>query len=425
MAKRLLAGLRQDPGDAIELYPQQEAFVQSDAPYSAFVAGIGSGKTYSGVVRSLRAAYGKIGQSTIPTPNLGMITAPTYPMLRDVTMRTFVEVCQPYIESINQGNMSIRLVNGSEVLLRSADNPDRLRGANLSWWYGDEAAMYRANVWSVMAGRLRQFGQRGHAWITTTPRGRDWIYNKFVDSDSPDYALFRAASTDNVYLSDEILQAWKSEYVGDHARQELNGEFIARQGLVYNEFRKEQHIVSEYPETFAEVVAGVDWGFANPGVILVGGVDGDGRIWIVNEVYLTQTRIDEWTQIASDLRRFYGVSRFYCDPSEPDYIEAFRQEGLAATKANNRVLTGLQAVKRRLSTAILRDKVDVSLLVVDQSCNNLLREIEQYEWKEHRDGLDDSVVKANDHAMDAMRYLVMAVDGPRVVKLTSKTIRYA
>jgi PBSX family phage terminase large subunit len=424
IAARLFANLRNDADVSIELYQQQQAFVGTDSPYAAFVAGIGSGKTYAGCTRALRAGLGHIGDVSITTPNLGIITAPTYPMLRDVTARTFLDIADAHIDAYNRGDMTIRLRNGSEILMRTAEHPDRLRGFNASWWYGDEAALYRPDVWRIMVGRLRQFGQRGYAWLTTTPRGRDWIY-KLFGTGQDGYEIIRAASRDNIYLDDAIIEAWQGEYSGDFARQELLGEFIAHQGLVYEEFSQDHHVVSDGPQGFRDVICGVDWGYANPGVMIVAGMDGDGRLWILTERYQRQQRIEEWASVAVDLRDTYGVSQFVCDPSEPDYIRTLQQAGVKAAPANNTVMTGIQAVKHRLATVTPTAWGDLPRLVIGRSCVNLISEFEQYQWRENRDGMQDQPVKANDHAMDALRYLVMAVDAPRRQKLTARTIRYA
>lgn len=424
IALQLFQNLKQQDDVDIELYNQQRDFVDTDTPYTAFVAGIGSGKTYAGCVRALNASLGKLGSRTIQTPNLGVITAPTYPMLRDATLRTFQEVAQPYIKSLNRSGMVITMNNGSEILLRTADNPDRLRGPNVSWWYGDEAAMYGNDVWRIMIGRLRQFGQRGYAWLTTTPRGRNWIYQLFVNDDDR-YELIRAASSDNVYLARDIIEAWQGEFSGDFARQELLGEFIAHRGLVYEEFSHDRHVVTEMPPSFHYVVCGVDWGYANPGVMIVAGMDGDGRLWLLTERYQRQQRIEEWAEVALELRATYGVDEFVCDPSEPDYIRTLQEAGVNAHKANNTVMTGIQAVKHRLATYGETSRGTLPRLVISRSCVNLISEFEQYQWRENRDGMHDAPVKTNDHAMDAMRYLVMALDAPQRKRLTARTVNYA
>ena len=60
------------------LNPVQAAFLTSDARFSFYVGGVGAGKTTAGALRALVWALDHPG-------SLGLIGAPTYPMLRDAT----------------------------------------------------------------------------------------------------------------------------------------------------------------------------------------------------------------------------------------------------------------------------------------------------------------------------------------------------
>jgi len=376
----------------------------------AFVGGIGSGKTYAGCIRAVRAAYGAVGDKRIATPNLGAITAPTYPMLRDATLRVFEEVAGSSLASYSRGDGVAKMRNRSEIIFRSTENPDRLRGPSLSWWYGDEAALYRDNVYKIMIGRLREGRKLGYGWLATTPRGRNWLWQRFVKRPTDHHRLIKAASADNVFLEREIIGFWENEYVGDFARQELHGEFVAFEGLVYPEFDYDIHIVSKPPppQRGLRVVAGVDWGFANPGVIVVGVLDGDDNLTVVAEEYHRQKRIDEWVEIAEQLRSVWQIERFYCDPSEPEYIHKFVQKGLKAVGADNEVIPGIQDVKARLVVSPFTNK---PRLTYTRACQNTAAEYEQYSWMENRLGIQDKPVKANDHAMDATRYMIRSLPG--------------
>lgn len=175
---------------------------------------MGSGKTLAGCVEALRQPA-----------STGMILAPTYPMLRDATLRTFLSIARPAIAEFNKAEMRVSLVNGTTILFRSADDPDRLRGPNLGWFWLDEAAMMPREVWLIMLGRLRE--SPGRAWITTTPRGRDWIYKSFKAEARPGYDLIRADSRTNTYLPAGFVDELRETYEHDFARQEIAGEFIA------------------------------------------------------------------------------------------------------------------------------------------------------------------------------------------------------
>ena len=81
----------------VQLYQQQLDFLLADDHYLAMVAGLGSGKSVVGAVRALLATQGQIGSQRITTPNLGIVTAPTFPMLRDATIRTFLDIAGPAV----------------------------------------------------------------------------------------------------------------------------------------------------------------------------------------------------------------------------------------------------------------------------------------------------------------------------------------
>ena len=199
---------------------KQMEFWNSNHKWRAFVGGVGSGKTRAGVVELLR----------MPPGTNGMIVAPTYKMLADPTMETFHEVIPPeLIVSHNKTDKKIKLCDGKTILYRSADDPESLRGPNLGWVWMDEAALMEEYAWKIIVGRLRR--KPGRAWITTTPKGYDWIWERFEDQPSelvPDpqnYHLVRCSSDANVFLPDDYIDALVSTYSGAFADQEIGGEF--------------------------------------------------------------------------------------------------------------------------------------------------------------------------------------------------------
>ncbi|MBK9122821.1 MAG: hypothetical protein IPM16_06825 [Chloroflexi bacterium] len=397
----------------ITLHHKQLQFVTASERFLAVVTGIGWGKSYALCVRAALAAYGIVGKRHIPTPNTGVITAPTFPMLRDATLTTFMSLFEPLVADFNKAEMKAVLHNGSTILFRSASNPEKLRGPNISWWAGDEAALYTRMVFRIMIGRLRENGIAGYAFIATTPKGRDWIYQLWVAEPDKDYRLIRGRTAENYHLDGGFVESLQHEYTGDFLRQELEGEFVAFEGLIYPEFGEHTHVFRESVglSKFKQIVAGVDWGFANPGVMLVAGVDADDRLWVLHEEYQRQQRIEEWVRIGVELRDQFRVETFYCDPADPDNINKMAEAGLPAQPADNRVLPGLQEVRRRLVRRDYGRGVDEPGLIVTGSAANLIAEFGQYQWMTNRDGLRDQPRKVNDHAVDSLRYLCMGVSG--------------
>lgn len=407
IAKQLINRM-ENPLGTLDIYDAQRNFVFSNDYNAAFIGGISSGKSWAGSLRVLRAAYGRIGKRIIKTPNVGMVTAPTYKILQRATIRTLMELAGGRIVDFNKSEMRTVFNNGSEIFFASTDDPDNLRGPSLSYWFGDEAAMYRSDVWPIMVGRLRQFGVRGSAWLATTPKGRNWVWQEFI-RDAVGVAI-RAKSSDNVYLDRGVIEAFEQSHHGDFARQELGGEFVAFEGLIYPEFDRDKHVLRiASDKNYSSVIAGVDWGFANPGVIVVIGMDGDGGAHVADLYYERGKRIDDWANLGDQLRNSWGITTFYCDPSEPDNIAKFQEKGLNAVKADNRVNPGIQTVKRYIAT----NKFKVSPDAVE-----LIAEFDSYQWAKSRDGITDKPLKTGDHAMDALRYALMGanVGGAEVVQ---------
>lgn len=211
----------------LELFAQQDDFVYSTAPFAAFVGGVGSGKTRAGVVKALLYSAGHTG-------SLGMITAPTYPMLRDATLRTVLEIFPEGLYQLNRADMQLKLANGSEVLFRSTDDPDHLRGPNLAYCYMDEAAQSSEEAFKILQGRLRQADFPHQLWITTTPQGYNWVYTEFAQRERPDYKLYIVSSRQNPYLPPSFIRKLEESYQErEFALQEIEGQFVVTGGRAY------------------------------------------------------------------------------------------------------------------------------------------------------------------------------------------------
>jgi len=171
------------------------------------------------------------------------------------------------------------------------------------------------------------------------------------------------------------------------------------------------------------VIASVDWGFTNPGVIQVWALDGDGRMYRVCEVYQTRRTITWWAETAARLEREHGVEVFVCDPSEPSFIQELVNAGLQARQANNEVTRGIQAVQDRIKRAgdgrprlfffrdALTERDEVLAEAKKPTCTE--EEIDAFVWPKDVSGkaVKEQPVKLDDHGCDTMRYAVLEADG--------------
>lgn len=208
----------------IEVTPSSIAqgdFWDSPALHRVYLAGIGAGKTLAGAVALL--------QELLADPRaLGLVAAPTYKMLRDAAQRTFFRLFQPLITNHNATDNHTKLLNGAEILWRSTDNPDSLRGINASCAWLDEGAYCDPDAWNVILGRLREGS--GRAWITTTPKGKGWLHELYQRGGAH---FIRAKTSDNTALPAAYVATLHAAYKDRFAAQELDGEFVDWSGGLF------------------------------------------------------------------------------------------------------------------------------------------------------------------------------------------------
>src|SRR4051794_28257047 len=157
--------------------PSQSRFHQSQARFKGYSGSIGSGKSQALCQEAVKLSYINSGRT-------GLIGAPTYPMLRDATLASMLEVLEaneiPY-ELNKSENVLTFLETRSRVLLRSLDEFERLRGTNLAWFGVDELSYTFEEAWLRLEGRLRDpKASRLCGFAVWTPKGHDWVYRRFM-----------------------------------------------------------------------------------------------------------------------------------------------------------------------------------------------------------------------------------------------------
>lgn len=376
---------------ALDLFPRQMRFVADKARYPAAIGGIGSGKTFVGAAKTV---------SRLERKEFGLICAPTYKMLRDATQRTLFDMLKDLgVEYQHHKGDNHLLIpsTGHEVIFRSLDDPDNLRGPNVAYTWVDEAAYISADAWRIVKGRTR-VGDKQQAWITGTPKGRNWIWDEWVRNADTDHPMYRFRTDENPTLDKDFVRSLG--YEGRFAEQELGGEFVSFDGLVYEGFDRSRN-VAVVDTTDWRTYCGVDVGARNPTVVLTIHVAGDERVHISREFY---QRGMGSTAILDAIRTEADTSNpevIYIDPSAAAYIDDLQAEGYPAEKANNDVQTGIQRVASALPQ-----------LTVDPSCIHTIEEFESYQYPDEGKGSSDKPVKQNDHAMDAVRYCLAGAMQP-------------
>ena len=392
---------------AMDLLPAQTAFMAASERFVAFIGGVGSGKTMAGAIKVIQYVTDHPGA-------LGLVGAPNKTVLRDVTQRTLLEMFARFapnaIKLHKHSEGHIFLHNGSEIFLRSMDDFEHRRGTNLAFFWLDEGIYCGYEAWRVMKARLRQTGFPLQAFLTSTPRGQDQFYRDFEANLAPDHRLVRAATYDNYYLPDGY--AASLGYTGSYALQELEGHFVAREGLVYH-LRAENVAPTPPLGAMQTVIGGIDWGFRNPFHCNVYGIR-DGTVYQMAEFRAVEANLERVVLPALvAFTQQYGVRVWYAGPDRPDNIAALAEKlrigrlPCAVVAAQNPVLEGVETVRSLLECTPPR-------LIIDPACTFTLAEIADYRYPDDAASMsgeiaavrDENPVKQQDHALDALRYAV-------------------
>jgi hypothetical protein len=202
--------------------------------------------------------------------------------------------------------------------------------------------------------------------------------------------------------------------------REWECKFDHSEGLVYDIFDEDFHI-RKPPENigWSEVIVGVDWGYSDPGVFLVFGIQGQGEdavAWLIEEHYHRELTIDQWASIAHDIHRRYPAARWWADPSRPDSIRTIQRAGPVVKPADNAIADGVQRVATMMMVHGQPPEPGEtdnrwSRFYVHPWCRHTLEELRKYKRKPDRGDPDlytDEFIDAYNHAMDATRYALFS-----------------
>ena len=279
-----------------------------------------------------------------------------------------------------------------------------IQGVTLAGVLLDEAAIMPRSFVEQACARCSVQG--GKIWMSCNPAGgpEHWFYKEWVCKAKEKNALYlKFAMEDNPGLAERVRERYERMFRGTFYRRYVLGEWAAAEGLVYDFFDPDG--MPPAPEGgFARWRISCDYGTRNPASFgLWGELDG---VWYrVREYYYDarmEGRMKTDGEYVGDLARLAGercIETVIVDPSAASFIEALRRDGWTVRKADNRVLEGI----RRTAEALKEGKI-----VICKGCGAAAREFAMYRWEDG--GTEDRVRKEHDHAMDDIRYFVMALE---------------
>lgn len=385
---------------------KQDAALFSEKPITICATGIQWGKTTVGALFIKMLMH----KHTDDRDNF-IITAPTYKIMQQATLPEFLRVmdgCGEY----SKADACFKMHGGGTCWMRTGTDANSVVGiTNVRGVWGDEAGLYSLYFHENIQARASV--KEAPIIYTTSPYSLNWIFSDYIrpyhkGNLAKDVLIIQARSNENPYFPAAEFDRKKATMDPRRFNMIYGGEFHKLEGLVYSCFDEEKHVIPKKQLDQRTVyVAGVDWGYTNPAVILVLAVTPNDGVFLVSEYYQTNKTIGEMVSAAERLKTVYNIERFYCDPSSPSNIAEFNKARLTAIPANNDIRSGIDATYELIGS----DKFHV----FEGVAPHFIDEISMYHYPEQSDVTADKdvkeqlPVKQNDHAMDAFRYPIYAM----------------
>jgi phage terminase large subunit len=405
--------IAEPPVKTIELHAAQTKLFESDRRFVAGVAGTGGGKTYLGPLWLAKQIAEHPGCKWLAV-------GPTYDLLKMQTRPTLIDMFTgtDFEGVLHKADNEYHLPDGGVIHFRSADRPERLESIHAHGAWLDEAGQMSYAVWVAIQARLGLY--QGPCLITTTfyPKHR-WIkrewYDRFTKGD-PDYLVVQWRSIDNpAYPVAEYERARRTLDPATFGAR-YAGQFTELRGMVYPSFATCLIDRAEMPEGWQnwDKYGGIDFGYHNPFVALNAVRSPDDVLYVYEEHYRAEMLLNEHA------KRLRPGTQYFADPSAKQDIEELKAlikqpgkdlRGCRIEGGINDIAVGIEKVNGRVRTGRLK---------VCRCCPNLIDEADGYVYDDREDRVGpEKPVKENDHCMDALRYLVMGIDGASGVPRTT------
>ena len=339
--------------------------------------------------------------------------APTYRMAKQIVWKKLKKrlIAINWVKKINEQDLTLELVNGSEISLRGADNYDSLRGVGLNFVVLDEFADIDKEAWyEVLRPTLADTG--GHALFLGTPKGYNWakeIYD--LAKTRKDWISFQFTTIDGGNVpADEIEQA-RIDLDARTFAQEFLATFEKYSGIIAYAFG--DHNIKTAPEITdrTELHIGMDFNITPATAAIC--VKTPNGLHQIDEIQLQNSNT---TEMIDEIRNRYAKNPIIVYPDPAGVQRKTSANGNTDIKllemAGFRTLYHRQhpQVKDRINAAnsLFHLKADdTTRFYIDPKCRHTIKSLQNYSYKEDSQVPDKD--SGWDHMFDALTYLIQYV----------------
>lgn len=165
------------------------------------------------------------------------------------------------IRDCSKVEMRMELISGGSIEIRSADNPENLRGEGLKRLVIDEAARVPRDAWEESL-RPSLSDNQGRALFISTPKGRNWFFDLWTKGQDPlqknNFESWKFPTWDNPKITKADVDQARESLPADVFQQEYEAEFLEDSAGVFRNIKSCIKGILEKPDKDKTYYAGLD-----------------------------------------------------------------------------------------------------------------------------------------------------------------------
>ena len=343
-----------------------------------------------------------------------LYVAPTYRQAKSVIWDELKNqlYIKNWIKKVNESDLTITLVNGSRIFIRSSDNFDALRGNSYHHIVCDEVADINPECWfSVLRPTISD--TQGSALFIGTPKGKgNWFFDLWNNAKTEkEWESWSYKTIDGGWVLPEEIEAAKRDLDLATYRQEYEATFETAGNLVAYAFGDENIKAGPEIPKIGALHIGMDFN-VTPGCAVVMLQNRD-TLHVVDEIIMHNSNTNE---MCTEIRNRYGfTNQIFVYPDASGSQRKTSAGGLTdhiilhnagfkvrSPKTNPAVKDAIAAVNSRLCNTNGERK-----LFIDPKCKYTIESFNKFSFKPgtrvpDKPGGD----KDFSHMFDALKYAV-------------------
>lgn len=417
----------------VSLFKFQIKILKSQKPFIVAICGRSAGKSAAAAWWAFQKAQSSDG--------MGLITAPIYQQA-EVPIRYLMKILEdigiPYCfgkqpsfaRSLlpSHTNILSMLLNGKlkQIKMASADIEDNLRSGSYSWAILDEGCYISEEAFTVLAPTMRGQGTdyNYQTLIVSSPAGKNWVFEKFLENESPYVEVIKAPSWENIFqVNEERLNQWRETMSKRMYAQEIEAQILdSNLNSIFYAYNKD--IIQPQKAEGTKYIVSLDQN-VNPGVGVIM-QKRDSRFIVLDEIYIDDganyesyiqeiikkvpkgSVIDLCGDASGNARNVAALQTFYSS-----VIKALKVAGYTVYDKTNRSNPSVYESREEINRLMEQGK-----LLVNTSCKHLVRDFEMACWKS-KGVFETDKASYDPHVAESLVYGCWAYKGTAVHMVNS------